>query len=81
MLGERPGDFDAAAADGRGVAGSPHTVARILAEQLADSAFNYLIGQFAFGDLTGTEALHSIELFANDVMPTLVGSDVAASMK
>ena len=71
MLGERPIDFAAACADGRGVAGSPATVVRFFTEQLAGSDFNYLVGQFAFGDLTLTEVQTSVELFARQVMPAL----------
>jgi len=67
----KPGDFDASAAEGRGIAGSPETVRRLLDEQLSTSDYNYLIGQFAFGDLSRAEVLHSIDLFAGHVMPAL----------
>ena len=42
-----------------------------LAAQLAETGCNYVVGQFAFGDLTREECLRSIELFASDVMPAL----------
>lgn len=69
MLGERPLNFDGIIAIGTGIAGSPRTVATFLANQIARSGANYLVGQFAFGDLTLPEMRRSIELFARDVMP------------
>lgn len=71
MSGERPPDFDPVHADGRGVAGSPETVTKALLDQLQGTAFNYLISQFAFGDMTAAESLRSIELFGTRVMPVL----------
>jgi len=63
--------FDALAAQGQGVAGSPETVAAFLKPQLADSGANYVVGQMAFGDLTLAEMLQSVELFGSRVMPAL----------
>lgn len=71
VFGERPTDFASASAQGRGIAGSPATVVRYLADQLAGSEFNYLVCQFAFGDLTLAEVLTSVEQFAQHVMPAL----------
>ena len=56
---------------GQGIAGSPETVRKLLAAQIAETGCNYVVGQFAFGDMTRDEALRSIELFAGDVMPAL----------
>lgn len=69
-FGKRPG-YAEALADGRLVAGRPETVARIMREQLAGTPFNYLIGQFAFGDLTLPQTQHSVQLFVDHVMPVL----------
>ena len=52
--------------------------ARLLAPQLAESGSNYLVGQFAFGDLTLDEMLNSVALFARDVMPALRAQHAAA---
>ncbi len=71
LFGERPPDFDQTRDGGRGVAGSPETVARTLKAQIADAGVNYFIGQFAFGDLTSPEVLRSIDLFTHRVMPAL----------
>jgi alkanesulfonate monooxygenase SsuD/methylene tetrahydromethanopterin reductase-like flavin-dependent oxidoreductase (luciferase family) len=67
----RPPQFSAIQADGRGFCGSPKTVTEIIRRQMADSGADYFVGQFAFGDLTLKETLHSIELFAREVMPAL----------
>lgn len=53
------------------VAGSPETVRSFLEAQIADSGANYLVGQFCFGDLALDEMLHSVELFAAQVIPAL----------
>jgi len=43
----------------------------IIRKQMTESGSDYFVGQFAFGDLTLKETLHSIELFAHEVMPAL----------
>jgi alkanesulfonate monooxygenase SsuD/methylene tetrahydromethanopterin reductase-like flavin-dependent oxidoreductase (luciferase family) len=67
----RPPSFDELVEVGQGVAGAPARVAQVLARQIAATGSNYLVGQFAFGDITLAEALASIELFAGEVMPAL----------
>ena len=67
----RPPEFDKMMAIGQAVAGSPATVSRFLEEQIKESGANYLVGQFGFGDLSLTESLRSVELFAAQVMPQL----------
>ncbi|HEU5273377.1 MAG TPA: LLM class flavin-dependent oxidoreductase [Xanthobacteraceae bacterium] len=67
----RPAEFDALAARGQGFAGSPASVTAWLADQLAATGTNYVVGQFAFGDLAPDEFRHSVELFARHVMPEL----------
>jgi alkanesulfonate monooxygenase SsuD/methylene tetrahydromethanopterin reductase-like flavin-dependent oxidoreductase (luciferase family) len=67
----RVGCFDALIDQGQAIAGSPATVANFLAEQVAHSSANYVVGQFCFGDLALHEMLRSIELFAARVMPKL----------
>jgi alkanesulfonate monooxygenase SsuD/methylene tetrahydromethanopterin reductase-like flavin-dependent oxidoreductase (luciferase family) len=70
-LHPRPPEFDALAESGQGVAGSPATVEGFLKSQLEISGATYLVGQFAFGDLTLAESLRSVELFTREVMPAL----------
>jgi alkanesulfonate monooxygenase SsuD/methylene tetrahydromethanopterin reductase-like flavin-dependent oxidoreductase (luciferase family) len=67
----RPPEFDMLVERGQGIAGSPDTVRRFLSAQLAETGCNYVVGQFAFGDLTLDECLRSIALFAGEVMPAL----------
>ncbi|MGE5220051.1 MAG: LLM class flavin-dependent oxidoreductase [Chloroflexota bacterium] len=67
----RPADFDKMMEIGQAVAGTPATVTRFLQEQAEESALNYLVGQFAFGDLSLAESLGSVELFRSHVMPEL----------
>src|SRR5712691_2654174 len=67
----RPATFEGLAEVGQGVAGAPATVAAFLRRELGATGSNYCVGQFAFGDLTLAETLHSIERFASDVMPEL----------
>lgn len=65
----RPADFETLQRRGQGIAGSPASVRGILTDQVAASGSNYIVGQFAFGDLTPAECRRSIELFAAEVMP------------
>jgi alkanesulfonate monooxygenase SsuD/methylene tetrahydromethanopterin reductase-like flavin-dependent oxidoreductase (luciferase family) len=65
--------------DGKGIAGSPATVTAFLREHLGAIGATYLVGQFAFGELTLEETLRSIELFAREVMPALRQEFAAAA--
>jgi alkanesulfonate monooxygenase SsuD/methylene tetrahydromethanopterin reductase-like flavin-dependent oxidoreductase (luciferase family) len=67
----RPSTFDLLVERGQGIAGSSATVAAFLSSQLEETGCNYVVGQFAFGDLTRAECLRSIALFAEHVMPKL----------
>ena len=74
-LGERAKTYDQVIAEGRGIAGSPDTVAKFLARQLEDSASNYFVGQFVFGDMSVEETIRSVELFREQVCPQLDAVD------
>jgi hypothetical protein len=67
----RPDTWAALHGQGKGVAGSPDTVARFVRAQMDESQCNYLVGQFAFGDLSATELATSLDLFQRRVMPQL----------
>ena len=67
----RPPQFDALAARGQGFAGSPASMTKWLRAQVAETGANYIVGQFAFGDMTHDESRRSIELFVAKVMPAL----------
>ena len=71
VFGERPADFDQVKDGGRGIAGSPDTVTRMIREQVSEAGANYFVGQFAFGDLDSQIAASSIDLFAKFVAPKL----------
>jgi len=63
--------FDTLVRQGQGIAGSPETVRDFLASQIAECGVNYVVGQFCFGNLTLEHMLHSVEIFASQVMPAL----------
>jgi alkanesulfonate monooxygenase SsuD/methylene tetrahydromethanopterin reductase-like flavin-dependent oxidoreductase (luciferase family) len=71
----RPETFEELIEAGQGVAGSPATVSARLAQQLQQTGSNYLVGQFAFGDLSLAETLSSLKLFVDEVMPGLQDGD------
>ncbi len=73
-----PDTFEEAEAAGFGVAGTAAKVADVLAGQLAGCGANYLVCRFAFGDLTLSEAMRSVELFSREVAPFLGVSRQAA---
>jgi len=75
----RPPEFDQLRQTGQGVAGSPATVSRFLIEHLAQAGCNYLLGQFAFGDLSLGEARDSLELFVTRVLPDLQSAEAAGA--
>jgi alkanesulfonate monooxygenase SsuD/methylene tetrahydromethanopterin reductase-like flavin-dependent oxidoreductase (luciferase family) len=67
-----PERFEDAEAQGRAIAGTPDKVRAFLQQTIDDAGLNYLLCRFAFGDITGEEALSSIDLFARRVMPDIV---------
>ena len=74
----RPDDFDTLMRRGQGVAGSPATVTEFLRGQLDYTGCNYVVGQFAFGDLLLVDMLRSVALFASDVMPAMRRAEARA---
>jgi alkanesulfonate monooxygenase SsuD/methylene tetrahydromethanopterin reductase-like flavin-dependent oxidoreductase (luciferase family) len=73
-----PGTFDELQHMGFAAAGTPAKVRDTLIPQLAEAGNNYLLCRFAFGDLTLPESLHSLDLFAREVMPALLELRTAA---
>src|SRR5262249_27447758 len=67
----RPASLDLLAERGQGIAGSPATVAEFLAREVCATGCNYVVGQFAFVDVTLQESQQSIGLFAGEVVPLL----------
>jgi alkanesulfonate monooxygenase SsuD/methylene tetrahydromethanopterin reductase-like flavin-dependent oxidoreductase (luciferase family) len=72
---QRPADLETLIKIGQGIAGSPETVTEFLKAQMIESGANYVVGQFAFGDLSLSEILSSLKLFTRHVMPELRAID------
>ncbi|MFE6869830.1 LLM class flavin-dependent oxidoreductase [Kitasatospora sp. NPDC057692] len=53
--------------------GSPATVAERIEAAAREGFFNTLFAEFAFGDIVGPEAIRSMELYAEGVLPRLAG--------
>jgi alkanesulfonate monooxygenase SsuD/methylene tetrahydromethanopterin reductase-like flavin-dependent oxidoreductase (luciferase family) len=64
-----PESFDQLAALKTAVAGSPQTVRDFIAAEIEETSPNYFVPWLAFGDMSVEEALHSVDLFAREVMP------------
>jgi alkanesulfonate monooxygenase SsuD/methylene tetrahydromethanopterin reductase-like flavin-dependent oxidoreductase (luciferase family) len=69
VIGIYPETFDGLIALNNGIAGSPETVRRFVAAEIAANNCNYFVPQMVFGDMTLQESQRSIELFGEDVMP------------
>ena len=67
----RADSFDTLVKQGQAIAGAPETVRKFLATQIDNSGINYVVGQFCFGDLALDEMLRSVQLFAEEVIPSL----------
>jgi alkanesulfonate monooxygenase SsuD/methylene tetrahydromethanopterin reductase-like flavin-dependent oxidoreductase (luciferase family) len=74
-----PPEIDGQIADGRAIVGTPAKALELLRAQLAESGANYLVCRFAFGDLTLSESLRTVELFQRDVIPGLRESVAVAA--
>jgi alkanesulfonate monooxygenase SsuD/methylene tetrahydromethanopterin reductase-like flavin-dependent oxidoreductase (luciferase family) len=60
---------------GMSFVGSPSTVRTKLSAAVKEAGVNYLMLRFAFGDMAPQEALHSLELFATEVRPSLAAQE------
>jgi alkanesulfonate monooxygenase SsuD/methylene tetrahydromethanopterin reductase-like flavin-dependent oxidoreductase (luciferase family) len=67
----REEDFGSWQKVGMAIAGSPETIAEILAEQIGALGINYLIAYLFFGTMSAAEAGRSLELYTSEVMPRL----------
>ena len=57
-------------ADGA-IVGAPQTVRDSVNDAMAASGCDYLVGRFAFGDLTYEDTARSLDMFVTEVMPGL----------
>ncbi|HYU18175.1 MAG TPA: LLM class flavin-dependent oxidoreductase [Chloroflexota bacterium] len=65
------GNFDQLLEQGQILVGSPATVRDRLERYLELSEANYVLGAFAFGNLTLEQIMTSLDLFAREVIPAL----------
>jgi alkanesulfonate monooxygenase SsuD/methylene tetrahydromethanopterin reductase-like flavin-dependent oxidoreductase (luciferase family) len=59
--------------------GSPARVRAQVARLVEESGCNYVIGAFAWGTLSHKQALHSLQLFTQEVMPAFSASNAPAA--
>jgi alkanesulfonate monooxygenase SsuD/methylene tetrahydromethanopterin reductase-like flavin-dependent oxidoreductase (luciferase family) len=64
-----PDEFEALEGMNMGVAGSPDTVRRYVANSVEQTGITYFVADMAFGSLPYEDAARSVELFAKEVMP------------
>jgi len=64
-----PEDFDTLVEHGGAIAGSPGTIHERVRAMTGEAGVSYFISQFSFGDLTQEEVLHSVDIFAREMMP------------
>src|SRR5580704_15590027 len=69
VAGLYPESFEELAGLKTAVAGSPKTVRTFIAADIEATGTNYFAPWLAFGNMTSKEALHSVDLFAREVMP------------
>ena len=61
--------FEEQIADGSVILGTPTQVAEKIAAQIEELGINYMLNYMFFGDMQLPDALRSLELFRNEVMP------------
>ncbi|HYA28249.1 MAG TPA: LLM class flavin-dependent oxidoreductase, partial [Acidobacteriota bacterium] len=64
-------DMEHSIADGSFICGAPETVAQQIMKIATDAGADTFLGEFTFGELTQKQALNSLRLFAERVMPEL----------
>jgi alkanesulfonate monooxygenase SsuD/methylene tetrahydromethanopterin reductase-like flavin-dependent oxidoreductase (luciferase family) len=66
-----PAEIEGQIAVGVAVVGTPDKVLQSLRAQIEESGANYCVCRFAYGDMTLSESLRSLDLFQRHVMPAL----------
>jgi alkanesulfonate monooxygenase SsuD/methylene tetrahydromethanopterin reductase-like flavin-dependent oxidoreductase (luciferase family) len=67
-------DFEARRFEGLYIAGAPDTVREEVKKHMEITGSNYFVGSFCFGNLTTEQAMNSLRLFAEEVMPAFKAS-------
>jgi alkanesulfonate monooxygenase SsuD/methylene tetrahydromethanopterin reductase-like flavin-dependent oxidoreductase (luciferase family) len=62
-------DFETRRAEGLYIAGSPDAVREEVKKQMEITGSNYFVSSFSFGSLTTEQAMRSMRLFAQEVIP------------
>ena len=65
------GDFDTVVQGGVAIVGSAGTIRERVTRVADEAGANYFISQFSFGDLTQQEVLHSVSIFARELLPVV----------
>jgi alkanesulfonate monooxygenase SsuD/methylene tetrahydromethanopterin reductase-like flavin-dependent oxidoreductase (luciferase family) len=68
-----PEDFDSVVENGGAIAGSPGTIRDRVRRMTEEAGASYFISQFSFGDLTHHEVMHSVGIFAREMLPAAHG--------
>lgn len=68
-------DYDAARRTGSLVVGNPETVRHVLGTQSQHCGYDDLVMVMSFGTMSHTQAMHSLALFRDEVMPALQESN------
>jgi alkanesulfonate monooxygenase SsuD/methylene tetrahydromethanopterin reductase-like flavin-dependent oxidoreductase (luciferase family) len=64
-------DMDRSIAEGSFICGSPETVVRQIQKIATDAGADTFLGEFTFGMMEQRQAMNSLRLFAEQVMPEL----------
>ena len=64
-------DMEHSIAEGSFICGSPETVVEQIKQIAGDAGADTFLGEFTFGELTQKQALNSLRLFTEQVMPEL----------
>jgi alkanesulfonate monooxygenase SsuD/methylene tetrahydromethanopterin reductase-like flavin-dependent oxidoreductase (luciferase family) len=75
-----PEDFDTVVNNGGAIAGSPASIGEQVRKMAAEAGANYFISQFSFGDLSQQEVLHSVGLFAREMLPAAREAPVRSAL-
>lgn len=67
-----PEQLDEAIAKDGAIVGSVETVIREINDAMAVSGCNYLVGRFAFGNMSYQDTRKSVDLFVSEVMPKIL---------
>jgi alkanesulfonate monooxygenase SsuD/methylene tetrahydromethanopterin reductase-like flavin-dependent oxidoreductase (luciferase family) len=71
-------DMEHSTAEGSFICGSPETVFQQIKRIATDAGADTFLGEFTFGELTQKQALNSLRLFTEQVMPALRKFDIDA---